>query len=115
MPHLEARLPLFVEVNFCWITARRGTISLARVLWSSGLRGKVLSNQTASPYIHQATYGGDVNLGYEYGLDWYDLTETTITVHRRKDDPNWCQVRIIIRKLPERLMPREEQAKNGHN
>jgi hypothetical protein len=77
--------------------------------------GKVLSNQTACPYIHQVAYGGDINLGYEYGLDWYDLSETTITVHRRKDDPNWCQVRIIIRKLPERLMPREEQAKNGHN
>jgi hypothetical protein len=59
------------------------------------------TNESASPYIHQIDYGGELNYGSQYGVQWYDLTETTIRVHRRRDDTNWDQVRIYMWKIPE--------------
>lgn len=63
------------------------------------MMGKI--NVSASPYIHQVDYGGELNVVYYGGAWWQDLTESTITVHRRPNDPNWCQVRVMIWKLPE--------------
>lgn len=59
------------------------------------------TNETGLPYIHQMDYGGELNGGYEWGVNWYDLTETTIRVHRRINDANWDQVRIYMWKIPE--------------
>jgi hypothetical protein len=59
------------------------------------------TNQTASPYIHQIDYGGEINFGFQTGVYWYDLTSMSITVHRRLSDSNWDQVRIYMWKIPE--------------
>jgi hypothetical protein len=45
---------------------------------------------------HQLNYGGEHNYGIEYGVDWRDLSDTSIVVFRYKDDPNWNYVRIMI-------------------
>jgi hypothetical protein len=57
-------------------------------------------NESASPYIHQVDYGGELNYGLGYGAWWQDLTSSTITVHRRGSDGSWEQVRIIMWKIP---------------
>jgi hypothetical protein len=59
------------------------------------------TNQSASPYIHQIDYGGESNYGYHWGVNWYDLTNMSIRVHRQISDTNWDQVRIYIWKIPE--------------
>lgn len=53
------------------------------------------------PYIHQKDYGGEITAGNYYGVYWYALTNTTIWVHRYKDDTNWDYVRVVIWKIPE--------------
>lgn len=57
------------------------------------------SSDTASPYIHQKWYGGEVNVIAEYGVFWYDLTKTTVRVQRHLSDANWNWVRIMIWKI----------------
>lgn len=59
------------------------------------------TNQSASPYIHQIDYGGEINFGYVTGVQWYDLTNMSIRVHRGILDTNWDQVRIYMWKIPE--------------
>jgi len=54
------------------------------------------TNKSASPYIHQIDYGGELNAFLEAGVWWQDLTEASISVYRRPDDTNWDQVRIMI-------------------
>ena len=57
-------------------------------------------NQSASPYINQIDYGGEINYNWHTGAYWYDLTSTSIRIHRRVDDTNWDQVRIMMWKIP---------------
>jgi hypothetical protein len=57
------------------------------------------TNQSASPYIHQIDYGGEINFGYITGVQWYDLTTMSIRVHRGILDTNWDQVRIYMWKI----------------
>ncbi len=58
------------------------------------------TNKSASPYIHQIDYGGELNVFLEAGAWWQDLTEASISVYRRPDDTNWDQVRICMWKIP---------------
>jgi len=55
----------------------------------------------SSPYIHQWDYGGELTAGKYYGAYWYDLTETSIYVHRHGQDENWDYVRIMLWKIQE--------------
>jgi len=50
----------------------------------------------ASPYIHQIDYGGELTHLDYYGAYWYDLTTTTIRVHRHGNDVNWDYIRVMI-------------------
>lgn len=52
-----------------------------------------------SPYIHQKNYGED-NSGLSlFGAAWYDLTNTTIRLHRGATDVNWNYVRVMLWRL----------------
>lgn len=55
-----------------------------------------------SPYIHQKEYGGLMNtFGSLLGVYWYDLTSTTVTLHRHGQDLDWNYVRVMMWKIPE--------------
>lgn len=51
-------------------------------------------NMTDQP--HQIDYGGYVNVASYYGVYWYNLTPTSITVNRHLNDQNWVYVRVTI-------------------
>jgi hypothetical protein len=58
-------------------------------------------SDSASPYIHQIDYGGELSGGSRWGVWWCDLTETTIRVKRNAQDMQWNWVRILVWKIPD--------------
>jgi hypothetical protein len=53
----------------------------------------------ASGFIHQADYGWTIADSSRFGLAWYSLDGSTITVFRGSADTNWVQVRVMIWKI----------------
>jgi len=57
-----------------------------------------LDSETGS--IHQHWYGGQNSGAWWGGVWWSDLTTTTITVWKYRDDTEWDYVRVIMWKIP---------------
>ncbi len=46
--------------------------------------------------INQQFFGGEEDLGNNYGAWWHNLTDTTVTVDRAANDPAASQVRVCV-------------------
>ena len=66
------------------------------------MMGRKNLTTTESPYIHQKHYGGETQIGWQGGVLWRDLTNTTIVVERMllgTGDDYWNYVRVMIWKI----------------
>lgn len=84
-----------------WVECRKEYNTFYHWLNTTDLIVYITGRNSTYGGIHQIEYGGEFALVSETGVWWQDLTSTSITVHRRVDDENWNQVRVMIWKILE--------------
>lgn len=89
------------DYNSGWVAINQGqTLQLQHNLHTKDVLVYVIGNDGYLYFIHQISYGGDVQPGdTQEGLYWHSLTEDSIKLYRYPTDSRYYVVRVMIWKF----------------